>query len=145
VLAVYAVCSGLDAMTELAIDPNEPLYCTCRQVSFGHMVACDDPDVSAGVSVSSPFRISAVFFCAAGSHVCPSTVCDRVVPLPLCGPGSPTTGHMVLSRLHHEAHSETSQETVQTVIMCDSRLSTACPCWHPRCRTTKTDGRYWNA
>ena len=23
------------------IDPNEPIYCTCRQVSFGRMVACD--------------------------------------------------------------------------------------------------------
>nr|CAG8459658.1 13397_t:CDS:2 [Entrophospora candida]CAG8481216.1 11043_t:CDS:2 [Entrophospora candida] len=22
-------------------DPNEPLYCTCRQVSFGEMIACD--------------------------------------------------------------------------------------------------------
>ena len=24
-----------------SIDPNEPIYCTCRQVSFGRMVACD--------------------------------------------------------------------------------------------------------
>jgi len=23
------------------IDPNEPLYCTCKQVSFGRMVACE--------------------------------------------------------------------------------------------------------
>jgi hypothetical protein len=26
------------------IDPNEPLYCVCRQVSYGEMIGCDDPD-----------------------------------------------------------------------------------------------------
>ncbi|KAI9312417.1 the Ing1 Phd finger in complex with A histone H3k4me3 peptide, partial [Dichotomocladium elegans] len=26
------------------IDPNEPLYCYCRQVSFGEMVACDNDE-----------------------------------------------------------------------------------------------------
>ena len=25
-------------------DPNEPLYCTCQQVSFGEMIACDNKD-----------------------------------------------------------------------------------------------------
>ncbi|KAL0088308.1 hypothetical protein J3Q64DRAFT_1725028 [Phycomyces blakesleeanus] len=29
------------AMAELDIDPNEPRYCYCNQVSFGDMVACD--------------------------------------------------------------------------------------------------------
>mmetsp|Transcript_32651 Transcript_32651/g.55059 ORF Transcript_32651/g.55059 Transcript_32651/m.55059 type:complete len:261 (+) Transcript_32651:60-842(+) len=29
---------------DLPIDPNEPIYCMCRQVSFGEMVACDNPD-----------------------------------------------------------------------------------------------------
>jgi inhibitor of growth protein 4 len=24
------------------IDPNEPVYCTCRQVSFGRMVGCEN-------------------------------------------------------------------------------------------------------
>ncbi|CDH51155.1 inhibitor of growth protein 4 [Lichtheimia corymbifera JMRC:FSU:9682] len=28
-------------LTELEIDPNEPRYCICNQVSFGDMVACD--------------------------------------------------------------------------------------------------------
>jgi len=23
------------------VDPNEPLYCTCRQVSYGEMIGCD--------------------------------------------------------------------------------------------------------
>lgn len=28
-----------------ATDPNEPRYCLCNQVSYGDMVACDNPDV----------------------------------------------------------------------------------------------------
>ncbi|KAG1051786.1 hypothetical protein G6F46_004426 [Rhizopus delemar] len=30
--------------TDMSIDPNEPLYCYCQQVSFGEMVACDNAD-----------------------------------------------------------------------------------------------------
>ncbi|KAJ1372214.1 Inhibitor of growth protein 4 [Parelaphostrongylus tenuis] len=29
---------------EMPVDPNEPTYCFCHQVSFGQMVACDGPD-----------------------------------------------------------------------------------------------------
>lgn len=28
---------------DLPIDPNEPTYCTCHRVSFGEMIACDNP------------------------------------------------------------------------------------------------------
>uniref|UniRef100_A0ACD5TTP4 Uncharacterized protein n=1 Tax=Avena sativa TaxID=4498 RepID=A0ACD5TTP4_AVESA len=31
---------------ELPVDPNEPTYCFCNQVSYGEMVACDNPEVS---------------------------------------------------------------------------------------------------
>lgn len=30
---------------ELPVDPNEPTYCRCNQVSYGEMVACDNPNV----------------------------------------------------------------------------------------------------
>ena len=30
---------------EWAPDPNEPRYCLCNQVSYGDMVACDNPEV----------------------------------------------------------------------------------------------------
>ena len=30
------------AIKEPVIDPNEPIYCTCRRVSYGHMIACDN-------------------------------------------------------------------------------------------------------
>ncbi|CAG8508903.1 9471_t:CDS:2 [Ambispora gerdemannii] len=29
---------------DMPIDPNEPVYCYCQQVSFGEMVACDNSD-----------------------------------------------------------------------------------------------------
>lgn len=29
---------------DMPIDPNEPRYCYCNQVSFGDMVACDNDD-----------------------------------------------------------------------------------------------------
>ncbi|XP_071720861.1 PHD finger protein ING1-like [Rutidosis leptorrhynchoides] len=29
---------------DLPVDPNEPTYCLCNQVSYGEMVACDNPD-----------------------------------------------------------------------------------------------------
>ncbi|KAM3589783.1 hypothetical protein VKS41_000636 [Umbelopsis sp. WA50703] len=35
------------SVADMAIDPNEPLYCYCQQVSYGEMVACDNDDVSA--------------------------------------------------------------------------------------------------
>jgi len=38
---------------EWAPDPNEPRYCLCNQVSYGDMVACDNPDVSL-ISLSLP-------------------------------------------------------------------------------------------
>jgi len=29
---------------DLPVDPNEPTYCFCNQVSYGEMVACDNPN-----------------------------------------------------------------------------------------------------
>ncbi|RIB08002.1 hypothetical protein C2G38_1983455 [Gigaspora rosea] len=36
--------TGTNAFTSgfvQAVDPNEPVYCICRQVSFGEMIGCD--------------------------------------------------------------------------------------------------------
>lgn len=35
-----------DAADELPVDPNEPKFCMCRQVSYGSMVACDNASCS---------------------------------------------------------------------------------------------------
>ncbi|GAB5587010.1 hypothetical protein Unana1_01910 [Umbelopsis nana] len=34
------------AISDMPVDPNEPVYCVCRQVSYGEMVACDNDEVS---------------------------------------------------------------------------------------------------
>ena len=31
---------------DMPVDPNEPTYCLCHQVSYGEMIACDKTDVS---------------------------------------------------------------------------------------------------
>jgi hypothetical protein len=33
-------------LTDEPIDPNEPVYCYCRQVSYGDMIGCDNDSVS---------------------------------------------------------------------------------------------------
>ncbi|ORX54620.1 hypothetical protein DM01DRAFT_1322020 [Hesseltinella vesiculosa] len=32
------------SQSDLPIDPNEPVYCYCRQVSYGDMIACDNEE-----------------------------------------------------------------------------------------------------
>lgn len=38
-----ATPTGMDL--DLPVDPNEPTYCVCNNVSYGEMVACDNPTV----------------------------------------------------------------------------------------------------
>ncbi|CAM9307152.1 unnamed protein product [Discosporangium mesarthrocarpum] len=33
---------------EFPVDPNEPVYCLCKQVAFGDMVGCDNPECQDG-------------------------------------------------------------------------------------------------
>lgn len=33
-----------DSALEFVIDPNEPTYCVCNQVSYGEMIGCDNND-----------------------------------------------------------------------------------------------------
>lgn len=48
--AATAAAAGASSTTpttmdlDLPVDPNEPTYCICNQVSFGEMVACDNPN-----------------------------------------------------------------------------------------------------
>jgi hypothetical protein len=43
-VALPAAAAGpvILASEDLPIDPNEPIYCSCRRVSFGQMVGCDN-------------------------------------------------------------------------------------------------------
>ncbi|GKV23255.1 hypothetical protein SLEP1_g33006 [Rubroshorea leprosula] len=42
--AAAAAANSTGMELDLPVDPNEPTYCFCNQVSFGEMVACDNPD-----------------------------------------------------------------------------------------------------
>lgn len=35
-----------ESLEGMPVDPNEPTYCTCSQVSYGAMIACDNEDCS---------------------------------------------------------------------------------------------------
>eukprot|EP00041_Stephanoeca_diplocostata_P021821 m.515473 g.515473 ORF g.515473 m.515473 type:complete len:201 (+) comp21922_c0_seq18:198-800(+) len=34
-----------ERIEDMPVDPNEPTYCLCHQVSYGEMIACDNKDV----------------------------------------------------------------------------------------------------
>ncbi|VEL30202.1 unnamed protein product [Protopolystoma xenopodis] len=39
-----ALTNNPSEVLDMPVDPNEPTYCVCKQVSYGEMVACDNPD-----------------------------------------------------------------------------------------------------
>lgn len=48
--AIASVLPGLSIahpsdVLDMPVDPNEPTYCLCHQVSYGEMIACDKMDV----------------------------------------------------------------------------------------------------
>ena len=43
--------------SDLPIDPNEPTYCYCQRVSFGHMIACDNSEVGGHVPLASSSKV----------------------------------------------------------------------------------------
>lgn len=51
---------------EWAPDPNEPRYCLCNQVSYGDMVACDNPDVRpiSYLNINIQIRLYTDYFCS---------------------------------------------------------------------------------
>lgn len=47
---------------DMPVDPNEPTYCLCHQVSYGEMIGCDNPDVSGPQRImGKPCRAGWVF------------------------------------------------------------------------------------
>lgn len=45
VIPCLSIAHPSDVM-DMPVDPNEPTYCLCHQVSYGEMIACDKMDVS---------------------------------------------------------------------------------------------------
>lgn len=77
---------------DMPVDPNEPTYCLCHQVSYGEMIGCDNPDVNQDcIDVFIPLTNT---FCIV-SFLVP----DRMVPLCVCWPDHKTKRQMVLSEM----------------------------------------------
>lgn len=61
---------------DMPVDPNEPTYCLCHQVSYGEMIGCDNLDVSMSsdfsrnVSTVLPLYIAATIIHPLGAKVC---------------------------------------------------------------------------
>lgn len=43
-LASYVGSGVPQEVLDMPVDPNEPTYCTCQQVSYGEMIGCDNQD-----------------------------------------------------------------------------------------------------
>ena len=46
---------------DMPVDPNEPTYCLCHQVSYGEMIGCDNQDVCAFCYLFIMSRFRTVF------------------------------------------------------------------------------------
>ena len=51
-LAVPLSITHPSDVLDMPVDPNEPTYCLCHQVSYGEMIGCDNPDVSSRSNLS---------------------------------------------------------------------------------------------
>lgn len=81
---------------DMPVDPNEPTYCLCHQVSYGEMIGCDNPDVSLGVNDDHQMRFS---FRIIYSFLFLFLVSDWMVSFCLRWTHNKTEGQMVLSEV----------------------------------------------
>ncbi|XP_063710544.1 inhibitor of growth protein 4-like isoform X2 [Symsagittifera roscoffensis] len=44
ILGLPDLIGGTVDVLDMPVDPNEPTYCLCQQVSYGEMIGCDNPD-----------------------------------------------------------------------------------------------------
>ena len=90
---------------DMPIDPNEPRYCLCQNVSYGEMIACDNGD-------DCPYE----WVSPGDSNVTVRFIDDFAVSLRVCGLDGRAQGRcsVVLPRLQ----GETVQATEVTVAIC---------------------------
>ena len=95
----------------MPVDPNEPTYCLCHQVSYGEMIGCDNPDV----------RSRRCLFCRSffvPSHLNPFflTVPNWMVPLCVRQFNNQTQRKMVLSKVLSRQEKEVISESLSLVL-----------------------------
>lgn len=76
---------------DMPVDPNEPTYCLCHQVSYGEMIGCDNPDVKIFSVLNN------VIFFSNFSYL--FVVPNWMVSFCLCQPHDQTKREMVLPEM----------------------------------------------
>lgn len=107
------------SLSNLPIDPNEPLYCYCQQVSFGEMVACDNDEVNIYIYWQVENDVANHWF---------YLVWNRMVSSGMCWITDAPKRQMVLQELCRDAQDQTKEMIVsigKVVVLIISSLS--CP------------------
>lgn len=89
------------SLSNLPIDPNEPLYCYCQQVSFGEMVACDNDEVNIYIEVENDVANQGFYL-----------VWNRMVSSGMCWITDAPKRQMVLQELCRDAQDQTKEMIV---------------------------------
>ena len=92
----------------MPVDPNEPTYCVCQQVSYGEMIGCDNTEVC------NVFRIITEEKNVSYRLSFPFSVPDRMVPLCVCWPNNKTERQMVLSEVFTGSQEEIKNQNPTT-------------------------------
>jgi len=95
--------TGMDL--DLPVDPNEPTYCFCNQVSYGAMVACDNPNVGVYFFQIHFLSILPTMLTHHFLDLFKFTVQNRVVSFRLCWSERATKRKMVLFKLRNNKKS----------------------------------------
>lgn len=93
----------------MPVDPNEPTYCLCHQVSYGEMIGCDNPDVSIKANFMQDEIILKLLI------ILSFAVSDRMVPFCLCWFNDKTERKMVLSKMFTGSQKEIVDKTNESL------------------------------
>lgn len=91
---------------DMPVDPNEPTYCVCQQVSYGEMIGCDNTEVCVEIWCSILWKHGISYLV-----IISVTVPHRMVPFRLRWFNHKTERQMVLSEVFTG-----SQEKISNVI-----------------------------
>ncbi len=117
---------------DMPVDPNEPTYCLCHQVSYGEMIGCDNPDVRRNALNS----LLAFPHCIYLTKMPLLTVSHWVVSLRLCWSDNETQREMVRRSVHEKPAISLFRTSENNLSFLSSRFC-------PRC--TQDRKKKWDA
>lgn len=97
----------------MPVDPNEPTYCVCQQVSYGEMIGCDNTEVCREEKRSALIlKMKQISFLISITSV---TVPYRVVSFCLCRIDHKAKRQMVLSEVQSGQKEKINRKSKQTM------------------------------